>query len=51
MRMFIDEGGTFVPWTGWGVVCSLALPHKHCHCQFERSFGFDIRFTSWRPSR
>ena len=28
MRMFIDEGGTFVPWTGWGVVCSLALPHK-----------------------
>jgi hypothetical protein len=28
MRVFIDEGGTFVPWTGWGVVCSLALPHN-----------------------
>jgi len=28
MHMFIDEGGTFVPATGWGVVCSLALPHK-----------------------
>jgi hypothetical protein len=26
--MFIDEGGTFVPWTGWAVVCLLALPHK-----------------------
>jgi hypothetical protein len=28
VRAFIDEGGTFVPWTGWGVVCSLAIPHK-----------------------
>lgn len=28
MRFFIDEGGTFVPETGWGVVCSLAFPHK-----------------------
>jgi Protein of unknown function (DUF3800) len=28
MHIFIDEGGTFVPWTGWGVVCSLAIPHK-----------------------
>jgi len=28
MRIFIDEGGTFVPSTGWGVVCSLALPHR-----------------------
>jgi hypothetical protein len=26
--MFIDEGGTFIPATGWGVVCSLAIPHK-----------------------
>ena len=26
--MFIDEGGIFVPATGWGVVCSLSLPHK-----------------------
>lgn len=28
MHHFIDEGGTFIPTTGWGVVCSLALPHK-----------------------
>jgi Protein of unknown function (DUF3800) len=28
LRIFIDEGGTFVPSTGWGVVCALALPHK-----------------------
>jgi hypothetical protein len=28
MRFFVDEGGTFVPETGWGVVCSLAFPHK-----------------------
>ena len=28
MRIFIDEGGTFVPSTGWGVVCSLALPSR-----------------------
>jgi hypothetical protein len=26
--MFIDEGGTFIPETGWGVVCCLANPHK-----------------------
>jgi|GraSoiStandDraft_27_1057306.scaffolds.fasta_scaffold97509_2 hypothetical protein len=25
---FIDEGGTFIPTAGWGVVCSLAIPHK-----------------------
>jgi hypothetical protein len=24
---FIDEGGTFIPSTGWGIVCSLAIPH------------------------
>ena len=28
MRFFIDEGGIFTPASGWGVVCSLALPHK-----------------------
>jgi hypothetical protein len=28
LRVFIDEGGTFVPETGWGVICSLAIPHK-----------------------
>jgi hypothetical protein len=28
MRFFIDEGGLFIPETGWGVVCSLAIPHK-----------------------
>jgi hypothetical protein len=28
MHFFIDEGGLFTPETGWGVVCSLALPHK-----------------------
>ena len=28
MQIFIDEGGTFVPWSGWGVVCALAIPHK-----------------------
>ena len=28
MRIYIDEGGTFVPSTGWGVVCSLTLPHR-----------------------
>jgi Protein of unknown function (DUF3800) len=28
LRIFIDEGGTFVPETGWSVVCALALPHK-----------------------
>jgi hypothetical protein len=28
MHFFIDEGGLFTPATGWGVVCSLALPHK-----------------------
>jgi hypothetical protein len=28
LRIFVDEGGTFIPATGWGVVCSLALPHK-----------------------
>jgi hypothetical protein len=28
MHHFIDEGGSFVPTTGWSVVCSLALPHK-----------------------
>lgn len=28
MRFFIDEGGQFTPTSGWGVVCSLALPHK-----------------------
>jgi hypothetical protein len=27
-HIFIDEGGTFIPATGWGVVCSLAIPHK-----------------------
>lgn len=28
MHIFIDEGGTFIPATGWAVVCSLAIPHK-----------------------
>jgi hypothetical protein len=28
MRFFIDEGGLFTPASGWGVVCSRALPHK-----------------------
>jgi hypothetical protein len=28
MRFFIDEGGLFTPQTGWGVVCSLTVPHK-----------------------
>ena len=28
MHFFTDEGGTFTPATGWGVVCSLAIPHK-----------------------
>ena len=28
MHFFIDEGGQFTPANGWGVVCSLALPHK-----------------------
>jgi hypothetical protein len=28
MRFFIDEGGLFTPASGWGVVCSLAIPHK-----------------------
>jgi hypothetical protein len=28
LQIFIDEGGTFIPATGWGVVCSLAIPHK-----------------------
>jgi hypothetical protein len=28
MHFFIDEGGQFTPASGWGVVCSLALPHK-----------------------
>jgi hypothetical protein len=27
LHIFIDEGGTFVPSTGWAVVCSLAIPH------------------------
>jgi hypothetical protein len=27
-HLFIDEGGTFTPAAGWGVVCSLAIPHK-----------------------
>jgi hypothetical protein len=28
LHIFIDEGGTFIPATGWAVVCSLAIPHK-----------------------
>jgi hypothetical protein len=28
MHFFIDEGGIFTPTSGWGVVCSLGLPHK-----------------------
>jgi hypothetical protein len=28
LHIFIDEGGTFTPATGWAVVCSLAIPHK-----------------------
>jgi hypothetical protein len=28
LHIFIDEGGTFIPTTGWAVVCSLAIPHK-----------------------
>jgi Protein of unknown function (DUF3800) len=28
VHIFIDEGGTFIPATGWAVVCSLAIPHK-----------------------
>jgi hypothetical protein len=28
MHFYIDEGGTFVPATGWGVVCLLAIPHR-----------------------
>jgi hypothetical protein len=28
VHFFIDEGGTFTPATGWGVVCSLAIPHR-----------------------
>src|SRR5258708_28428584 len=28
MHFFIDEGGLFIPQSGWGVVCSLAIPHK-----------------------
>jgi hypothetical protein len=28
LHIFIDEGGTFIPATGWAVVCSLAIPHR-----------------------
>jgi Protein of unknown function (DUF3800) len=28
LHIFIDEGGTFIPASGWAVVCSLAIPHK-----------------------
>ena len=28
MHIFIDEAGSFIPDTGWAVVCSLAIPHK-----------------------
>jgi hypothetical protein len=28
MHIFIDEGGSFVPHTGWAVLCSLAIPHN-----------------------
>jgi Protein of unknown function (DUF3800) len=28
LHIFIDEGGTFTPASGWAVVCSLAIPHK-----------------------
>ncbi|WP_156635790.1 DUF3800 domain-containing protein [Methylobacterium sp. Leaf123] len=28
MHFFIDESGTFVQGSEWGVICSLALPHK-----------------------
>jgi hypothetical protein len=27
LHIFIDESGTFIPETGWAVVCSLAIPH------------------------
>jgi hypothetical protein len=27
VHFFIDEGGAFTPSSGWGVVCSLAIPH------------------------
>jgi hypothetical protein len=28
LHIFIDESGTFIPTTGWAVVCSLAIPHN-----------------------
>jgi Protein of unknown function (DUF3800) len=31
LHLFIDEAGTFIPATGWAVVCSLAIPHKEVH--------------------
>ena len=37
VHIFIDEGGTFIPATGWAVVCSLAIPHKEVGPASKRS--------------